>query len=111
MPYKPAHPCNAPGCPRLTTRRYCPEHQRAYDARRDAERGTAAERGYDQQWRNVRQRALARDGFRCRACGSGEGLEVHHVVPMSKGGSRFALSNLMTLCGTCHRRVTAALRG
>lgn len=46
--------------------------------------------------------ARQRDGDRCRQCGSTQGLEVHHIVPIAQGGDRFALSNLITLCGSCH---------
>ncbi|MER6912249.1 HNH endonuclease [Streptomyces sp. NPDC000594] len=48
---------------------------------------------------------LARDRFTCQRCGSRRELEVDHVVPAAKGGS-WELSNLWTLCRTCHRRKT-----
>lgn len=28
MPYKPKHPCSYPGCPKLTSERYCDEHKK-----------------------------------------------------------------------------------
>ena len=54
----------------------------------------------------VRERVLARDRHRCRApgCRSTRFLELHHVVPVSRGGpSRPA--NLITLCSRCHRHL------
>ena len=44
----------------------------------------------------------------CRDCGSGENLEVHHIVPLSSfGKNRKALAwqpkNLIRLCADCHR--------
>ena len=28
MPMKPKRPCSFPGCPNLTDRRFCPEHEK-----------------------------------------------------------------------------------
>ncbi|MBD3220451.1 hypothetical protein GF314_04340 [bacterium] len=54
----------------------------------------------------VRERVLARDRHRCRApgCRSTRFLELHHVVPASRGGSSRA-ENLITLCSRCHRHL------
>ena len=43
-------------------------------------------------------RAKVRDGMKCRKCGSRTDLHVHHT----KGMKSHALSNLVTLCRTCH---------
>ena len=53
-------------------------------------------------WQNARAEARKRDGERCQRCGSNEDLEVHHIVPLAKGGAEFDLSNLTTLCHDCH---------
>ncbi|MGQ5602960.1 HNH endonuclease [Streptomyces sp. EKS3.2] len=58
----------------------------------------AARRQWDRQ---VRPRALARDGFACVRCGEREALEVDHVTPIAKGGT-WTLDNAQTLCRTCH---------
>jgi len=52
----------------------------------------------------VRREVLARDRHRCQApgCGRTRFLEVHHIVPRSRGGSNRA-ENLVTLCAACHR--------
>lgn len=47
-----------------------------------------------------------RDGNRCRFCRSGDMVEVHHIVYRSRGGTHHA-SNLVCLCGRCHRAVHA----
>lgn len=52
----------------------------------------------------VRRVVLDRDRHRCRACGSSHGLDVHHVVMRSLGGSDEA-SNLIALCRGCHESV------
>ena len=52
---------------------------------------------------SVRAAVLARDRHRCTTpgCRSVHFLEVHHVVPRSRGGSNRA-ENLATLCSRCH---------
>jgi|APHM01.1.fsa_nt_gi Restriction endonuclease len=55
------------------------------------------------EWKRRRREALARDGHRCRDCGtSGSPLEVHHLTPVAAGGTD-ELENLRTLCTECHR--------
>jgi len=70
-------------------------------------------------WAEQRDRARARDGYRCRWCGAperpGQQHHVHHVVPFREAGwvagenenDRRAnrLENLITLCPSCHRKV------
>jgi 5-methylcytosine-specific restriction enzyme A len=60
----------------------------------------------------VRTRAIvfARDGLRCRRCGSIHNLEIDHVHPFARGGSD-DLSNLQTLCRGCNRRKGARYIG
>ena len=74
-------------------------------------RPSPSRRGYDRRWRKVRRLALARDNHLCQDHARRgvlvEGNEVDHVVPVSRGGSRFDLGNLETLCGSCHARKTA----
>lgn len=53
-----------------------------------------------------RLKALVRDGFKCRRCGlrdSRKGkLHVHHIDENNKNHD---LTNLITLCNSCHRTV------
>lgn len=54
------------------------------------------------QQENFKQAARARDGYKCRCCGKKNyRLEVHHLLPRSRGGSD-KLANLITLCSNCH---------
>ena len=53
-------------------------------------------------WDRVRRLALARDDYRCRACGHPGDLEVHHVEALAAGGAPLALANVRTLCRSCH---------
>jgi 5-methylcytosine-specific restriction endonuclease McrA len=43
------------------------------------------------------------NGFRCRLCGSGRDLHVHHVDPVAHNISRaYDVTNLTTVCRDCH---------
>jgi 5-methylcytosine-specific restriction endonuclease McrA len=55
----------------------------------------------DRRWRVNRARVLKRDNHTCRMCDWDRCLEVHHVVPVSKGG-RDVIANLITLCPNHH---------
>ena len=48
-----------------------------------------------------RLRAKVRDGMKCQKCGSRADLHVHHT----EGMKSHTLSNLTTLCRTCHKAV------
>lgn len=52
-----------------------------------------------QPW--VRTALLANAGFKCQLCGSGQNLQIDHVVPHSWGGSD-DISNLQVLCQRCN---------
>ncbi len=56
----------------------------------------------------LRRRVLARDGLRCRCCGSRHRKQIHHIIPVSLGG-RTVIENLITLCRTCHSLIHAEL--
>lgn len=51
----------------------------------------------EKEWLSV----LDKYGHRCLKCGSGEHLEIDHVVPMSKGGPNSA-TNIQPLCTHCN---------
>jgi hypothetical protein len=58
---------------------------------------------YDsKEWKELRLLALLRDKQKCCECGTNDAkLIVHHKVPRRKGG-KDEISNLITLCNTCH---------
>lgn len=54
------------------------------------------------RWDVVRRWVLDRDSHACRQCGASYRLlHVHHVRPVSRGGSHHTW-NLKTLCPGCH---------
>ncbi|HDH7443307.1 TPA: HNH endonuclease [Escherichia coli] len=57
-------------------------------------------------WWEIRAKVVARDGNKCRAIVGGKqclrpAVEVHHIVPLSRGGTN-TMSNLLSLCKSCH---------
>lgn len=53
---------------------------------------------------NIRKAVILRDGCKCMECGKSNcKLEVHHIKPRRLNGSN-TLSNLITLCKTCHQK-------
>lgn len=75
--------------------------------------GAEAYRGPN--WQSQRRAARSRDAFTCQSEGCGAvGTDVHHVKPyrLFFGDWRSAnkLTNLITLCRTCHRTVESALQ-
>lgn len=59
------------------------------------------------RWPALRLQALRRDDWRCVQCGRRGRLEVDHILPVRDAPELgFALSNLQTLCPSCHGRKT-----
>lgn len=59
------------------------------------------------RWPALRLQAKRRDGFHCRECGAAGDLEVDHIKPVRTHPElAFDLSNLQTLCVSCHSRKT-----
>ncbi|MDB2238969.1 HNH endonuclease [Halorubrum ezzemoulense] len=62
---------------------------------------------YPENWDKLRRQAYVRDNYECKNCGVTGGikgdveLHAHHIVPLSSNGNN-TISNLATLCRTCH---------
>lgn len=54
-----------------------------------------------ERWQELRLLVLLRDDHRCRQCGAIDRLEVHHLT--YERLYHEALSDVVTLCRTCHR--------
>jgi 5-methylcytosine-specific restriction endonuclease McrA len=63
-----------------------------------------AKREQEKQWRKVRKLVLIRDDYRCRACGTKDHVDVHHLKFRSAGGSDTD-RNLLCLDRICHADV------
>jgi len=55
----------------------------------------------DELYRQLRNKVLRRDGWRCQSCGTMSNLEVHHKEFRSHSGDD-SERNLITLCAVCH---------
>lgn len=53
------------------------------------------------EWRTTASRIKERDGNKCSQCGSTHRLHVHHIRPLSRGGTT-SDANMITLCEECH---------
>lgn len=60
-------------------------------------------KNHPNSWTINKRLCLERDGKRCRHCATTEKLQVHHMKPFKKSGNN-ALTNLITLCVSCHRK-------
>jgi len=111
MPYKPKKPCAHPGCPALTNARFCPAHAKQ-DAQEYAKyrRDPATRKRYGRAWKRIRDRYIAAHPL-CEQCDVAGRIvpaqEVHHIIPLSEGGTH-AADNLMALCTPCHSGFTLA---
>ena len=103
MPTRAFTPCSQPGCPTLVDHPgRCAEHIRTKDRRR----GTAAARGYDTRWQQLRASHLHREPL-CRRCGR-PATDVDHMDNLGPHGPRGRdPANLQSLCHACHARKTA----
>ena len=57
-----------------------------------------------EDWPTNRRKAIRRDHQKCRRCDMTLGYDlcsVHHIKPRAEGGTA-ELSNLITLCNSCH---------
>lgn len=110
MPTAPMRMCAAPGCPELVAAMQssgrCATHTRAKEQRR----GSAYSRGYDGNWKGLREQKLSQNPL-CERCEQ-DGVtmlanEVDHKVRIADWpGGRLRPDNLQSLCKPCHSRKT-----
>lgn len=55
-----------------------------------------------EHWKNIREKALKRDNYRCK-CGSRYRLEVHHHN-YSHRGEECEINDVETICHECHEK-------
>jgi len=91
-----------------------PERTKSKPKSSNSDHKLQTEGAYPENWDILRREAYKRDDYQCRNCGAlggsqgGAELHAHHIVPLSRGGSN-VLSNLSTLCSTCHSLIHAHL--
>lgn len=120
MPLRPKKPCNARGCNALTRNpRYCDDHadigKSAEARRRERQRETSAQRGYNYKWQQASKGFLVKHPLCAEHERCGEvaaATEVDHIVPHKGDMVLFwDRSNWQALCHSCHSRKTASEDG
>lgn len=116
MPQRPQRPCRHKGCRNLhrNANGYCDQHQAEASKSRWGKskwgEKSAAERGYDHEWRKLRASIMERDKWLCQPCMRHgvltEATEVDHIISKADGGSDDP-ENLQAICKVCHRIKTA----
>lgn len=56
---------------------------------------------YPDNWRGLTRNKKQDAGNKCQKCGSSDRLDVHHILPLTRGGTNNTL-NLIVLCHACH---------
>jgi len=107
---KPMRMCKAPGCMKLTSEGWCPDHK-PKSIRKESAAWHYLYTDPRYGWKNRRDAQLAREPF-CRSC-AGHGLrvqatDVDHVVPHRGDLQLFLHGELQSLCHSCHSRKTMA---
>ena len=65
-------------------------------------------RNYDDPaYKSFRKEVLKRDKYTCQMCNNKRRLNVHHIIKWASAASlRFDVSNGITLCNFCHKKIT-----
>lgn len=68
--------------------------------------------GDEEKWQEERRECLKRCNYTCQApnCNVTRLVEVHHKIPVTKGGSKYSQSNLTCLCKKHHNKQHRHLR-
>lgn len=110
-PQKAKRPCLASGCKDFASNQgYCDKHQDKI-RKKDRERGTAHQRGYDSRWSKARDEFLAKHPL-CVECRKKDYINpatvVDHIIP-HKGDKQLFWdeSNWQPMCETHHNIKTA----
>ncbi|WIF95133.1 HNH endonuclease [Caminicella sporogenes] len=117
--------CNEYGCNKIIdyTEIYCKEHKKINDQRKK-QRKKERLKNYDnkrknskewkfyksKEWLYARRAALVRDNYLCQHCLKNNRITladmVHHIIPIKEDFSkRLQLSNLISLCNSCHEKI------
>lgn len=111
MAKKPLRPCREIGCSNLTRKSYCKIHKKNAHKNYNLLRDKETESFYKSSaWQRLRRLAYERDNGLCQRCLKAGILKradvVHHIVEIKVDWSkRLELSNLESLCHTCHNTI------
>lgn len=107
----PRKKCDKPQCRRAYNNERAKRYGRAYRQRHPIER-KARKAYYEALARGGREigvftasewgHRLAEYGGSCAYCGSGEQIEIEHVIPLCRGGSNL-IANVVPACHNCNQ--------
>ena len=108
MPSTPRRPCRHIGCVELTADGWCIRHKAERVARYDREQRPERGAFYSlAPWKRLRLVKLNRNPV-CEDCGKVLALQVHHVMPIETHPNlSLTMTNLRSLCASCHSRLEA----
>jgi 5-methylcytosine-specific restriction protein A len=106
MPKKPKVGCKKLGCPELVDFGLCPVHYREKMQEKDKKRGSAASRGYDGEWRKIRERILNLIPFCTFPNCFYFATQLDHIDGNQANNNT---NNLRPYCDDCHRKKTLAV--
>lgn len=115
MANKALRPCGEIGCTAVTRNTYCELHQKNIQQPKQNynryKRDPKADGFYKSgKWQRLRAVALARDNGLCQECKRQGTIRqakvVHHLIEIKdEWERRYELSNLESLCHSCHNRI------
>src|SRR5690625_565487 len=116
---KSLRPSNQIGCNNLTKIKYCEQHKK-----QNVNEKKESNNSYDKYirskgtntfyqssaWKRLRSMAIARDDYLCQSCLQNRTIQraqvVHHIIEIKDDWSkRLELSNLESLCHSCHNKI------
>lgn len=110
-------PLELPASDLQTTGYWLSPSERVIETLRAAGAWTNDPNDYGPNWPRIRDAVRARDGYRCRVCGTPEAAgrqhDVHHKTPFRafpSAAEANRLENLITVCQSCHRKVEQNVR-
>lgn len=110
MPRQPKHPCSYPGCPKLTDKRFCEEHEKLSNSNYEKYgRDKSTKKRYGRAWKRIRDKYAAEHPY-CELCFE-RGIivpteEIHHKLLLSEGGTHDR-RNLIALFKSFHSTIHA----
>lgn len=108
--HKPLRMCRAPGCMKLTSEGWCPDHK-PKDNHKDSAAWHYLYTNPRYGWKKRRSAQLAREPW-CRECSDRgkrvRATDVDHIVPHRGNVQLFMYGELQSLCHSCHSRKTMA---
>ena len=112
MPEAPLRPCPHVGCKEVTRGGRCDKHKQQRRADEGSKERLADQRFYNgTRWHKLKELKLGRDPLceECKRQGRPKlAQHVHHLIPRKRMPElSYVLSNLESLCRSCHGKETA----